>query len=99
MSTFGKAITTTAVSMSTNSAAIGMTITGSPIPVTDLAIDPIDDGRQHDRQLRPVHAEQSAGPPRPPSPSFHVCDKKLCERSVTKRFSLSQTWRRSRFGC
>ncbi len=41
MSTFGKAMTTTAVSMSTNSAAIGMAITGSPIPVTDLAIDPI----------------------------------------------------------
>ena len=41
MSRFGKAITTTAVSMSTNSAAIGMTMTGNPIPVTDLAIDPM----------------------------------------------------------
>ena len=40
-STLGKAITTTAVSMSTNRAAIGMAITGNPIPVTALATDPM----------------------------------------------------------
>ena len=91
ISTFGKAITTTAVSMSTNSAAIGMTITGSPIPVTDLAIDPMTTAANTIASSVPFTPAVCPVPaPAPHRPSFHVCDKNSWRPG--RHIFLSQTW-------